>query len=214
MPKGFSVIYLLIGVVILTIVGGGVYYLSKSQTPAAQPEKPIVTSQTSQATPVLTSTQLTNEITNWKLKSIRLLSFKYPSDWEESQDKTTGGITIIKPIDQDTVWVGVNDYIYTNQSETPEQLAKQALGDEIPINKKQIIVDGHNAIYQERRYPSSVRIEVYIGNVKEVSESLAQDDSSRLSEGTLSLFMEIKDLNQLETNRTIFNQIITTFKFK
>lgn len=109
--------------------------------------------------------------------------------------------------------MGIHEYTYINQSDTPEQLAKQALGNETPVGKKEIIVDGHKAIYQERHYPDSVRIEVYIGDVKEMTEFPAQDGGPRLTSGTLSVSMGIRDLEQLEASRTTFEKILSTFKF-
>lgn len=220
MSKGFAPILIILGIVLILGVVGGVYYFGKSFVKLPTSSSQITTSQilVSPTQPLVKTTisptsTAVDETANWKSKSTKLLFFKYPSNWEESQDKETGGYTLIKPINNDKVWVGINDSTYTNQSETPEQLAKQALGNETPVNKKQTIVDGHSAVYQERHYPNDARIEVYIGDVKEMSEFPAQDGGPRLTSGTHSIFMEVRDLAQLETSKTIFNQILSTFRF-
>lgn len=203
-----------VGVVIAILVAGfGAYFLGARNNQGISQPQTANSSKSSPPTTQVTPTTTTETTNNWKSKTTELLSLKYPADWEESQDKVTGGYTLLKPINNDKVWVGVNDYTYINQSETPEQLAKQALGNETPVNKKQITVDGYSAVYQERHYPDSVRIEVYVGDVKEMTEFTAQDGGPRLTNGTHSLFMEIRDLAQLEASRATLNQILSTFKY-
>ncbi len=147
----------------------------------------------------------------WQTKSISQisLSFKYPQDWEEKKT-ATGGVVLIGPKDNETTWIGINDSTYINLGDTPEKLSEQALGNETPTGKKQITIDGHNAVYQERRYLNSARIEVYIGEVKQMTNFA---EGPRLTNGTQSVFMEIKDLSELDSSRKIFDQILSTFQF-
>ncbi len=84
MQKGFAPIFILVGILVLTVVAGGAYYFGKSQAPKSQNPLPIVTSIASpSATP--------DETANWKTYTSEdtTFSFKYPSDWIYETKKTT-----------------------------------------------------------------------------------------------------------------------------
>ena len=50
--KGFSTLFVILGIVLLIGIAGGAYYFSKSQNPKSQSITPVITSQTSQQTAV------------------------------------------------------------------------------------------------------------------------------------------------------------------
>lgn len=98
--KGFGVIYILVGVLILSFVAGGAYFLGKSSEP--KPSTPVV-SQTPQPTPSPTP----DETVNWKTYTDVKNGFelKYPSNAEVSSQKlysmlsvaSSDGISIAPP---------------------------------------------------------------------------------------------------------------------
>ncbi len=58
--KGFSIIFILLGVVVVIGLAGGVYYLGKFQVSKPQPQNPMVVSQTPQVTPSSTPNEIVN----------------------------------------------------------------------------------------------------------------------------------------------------------
>ena len=89
--KGFTLILILVGIVIIASVAGGAYYFGKSQMSKPQPPNPMVTSQTPQPTP-----SPTNEIVNWKTYTNKKLSFRYPPDWEVSSPEFFGPRIVVE----------------------------------------------------------------------------------------------------------------------
>lgn len=207
-----KVIPIILGIAAAMVITIGAYILGTKQSqPVAQ--------NTVQTTPIPSPV---HETAGWKLKSTEFFSFKYPSDWQEQPDenKTTGGFFAFSPIDSsNTMGLIVSEYTYINPLETPSQLAKQALGkNEIPLNRKNIMVDGHESVYQDRQEIDSMgksvrRIEVYIGDVKSITNFRPEDGGPRLTNGTLMAIMTIYDESMVETGGETLNQILSTFKF-
>lgn len=87
MQKGNSLIFLLVGIVIL-VVAGGAFYLGRSTSPKPLPT-PIIISQNPEPTPTSTSTDASpapigsGETANWKTytNSQYSFSFKYPPSY-------------------------------------------------------------------------------------------------------------------------------------
>lgn len=80
--KGQTLVYILVGVLILVSVAGGAYYFGKSSTPKSSPA-PVVTSQTPQPTPDETVYTESDRSANWKTyTNIKYgYSIRYPDDW-------------------------------------------------------------------------------------------------------------------------------------
>lgn len=81
MQKGNALIFLLVGIFVIAIAGGA-YYLGRLTTPKTL-SVPVPISQTSQSTPIPSSTStLVDETANWKTytNSKYGFSFKYPDD--------------------------------------------------------------------------------------------------------------------------------------
>lgn len=89
--KGFSIIFILLGLVAVIAIIGGTYYLGKFQIPKPQPKNPPVISETQQptptASPILNASPVLNnvdETANWKVYANQKFGFsmKYPPDWK------------------------------------------------------------------------------------------------------------------------------------
>lgn len=92
--KGFALIFILIGVLLLALVGGGAFYFSRLSDIKSQPQNYVITSQTLQPT-VVPSEQNQSQIppffnivssqdaTNWKIykNDYWKFQFKYPPTW-------------------------------------------------------------------------------------------------------------------------------------
>ncbi len=158
---------------------------------------------------------------DWKTKTTSLFTFRYPPDWEESQDKATGGHISLRPIGNDTVSININDSVTINMNESvdvstsnnSEYLAKQALGEETATNEDTVMVDGHSAAYQERLNENILRVEVYIDGVEEIVKYLPQDGGPTVRTGTLFIFMDVADVSKVEESRKTLTEILSTFKF-
>ena len=78
MQKGFGVIYILVGILVVTLIAGGAFYLGGQTTP-----KPVVTSssQPSISPDVSPAPTDAGETTNWKTYTNTKygFSFKYPN---------------------------------------------------------------------------------------------------------------------------------------
>jgi len=83
MQKGFASILILVGILVITIVAGGVYYFGKSQVSKPQPSNPPVVSQTPQPTITTQPTSIPDETANWKTYINKKYGFsvKYPATW-------------------------------------------------------------------------------------------------------------------------------------
>lgn len=210
--KGFVPTLILLGIVLAVMIAGGAYYLGvhKSSTPVSSPT-PVVNSQTPQAITVPSPA----ETANWKTYSGKFYSFKYPSNWQ-TRPSGFDGVFAFGPADNQNVHFVVDENTHINAAEIPDNLANQALGNnESVLAKKTTKVDDHYTVIQEGQSEPGIRIEAYIGDVKSVSNFVAQDGGPRTTNGTMSIYMEIKDNNKdtLILNRQIFNQILSTFKF-
>ncbi len=76
MQRGQTLVYILVGVLILISVAGGAYYLARQTTPKSQAS--VVISQTPQSAP-----SSVNETVDWKTytNTVYGYSISYPSDW-------------------------------------------------------------------------------------------------------------------------------------
>ena len=83
MQKGFGVIYILIGVLILAVAAGA-YYLGRS-TSSKPSSNPTVTYQTPQPTPIPTSSSTPDETADWKTYTNSRYSFsiKHPDSFTQ-----------------------------------------------------------------------------------------------------------------------------------
>lgn len=87
MQKGFGIIFLLIGILVITVAGGA-FYLGRQTTPKPSPN-PVITSQTPQPTSALTpntpspAPTTPDQTVNWKTYTNSTYKFliKYPSNW-------------------------------------------------------------------------------------------------------------------------------------
>ena len=75
MTKGFSGIFVLIGVLVIAAIAGGAYFFG---TQKSQTSTPPITSEVSKPTP---TTDVSDETANWKTYTKEKLVFKIPSDW-------------------------------------------------------------------------------------------------------------------------------------
>ncbi len=114
MQRGFAPILILVGILILGLVAGGVYYswTGKSANPIPPPT-PVVTSvsqpsSASQATPIPSPDS--DETANWKTytDSTLVASFKYPSNWTLN----SGRYGISTPTIKDDWYIDVSDPNY------------------------------------------------------------------------------------------------------
>lgn len=141
-------------------------------------------------------------------------SLKYPSNWQQTPPREGCG-PIFRPSNTQKVWMtvcGPN----TNSFATPESLAKQSLYPEATVvNKKEIQLDGHPGVRQEIKAGNetnySYQVEVRVGRV--AIDSILQDGSIERQKGVISIYLYIKDSNKASSSLTMFDQILTTFKF-
>lgn len=84
--EGFTPIILLVGVLVVTIVGVGVYYLEITKNNTPESTQPAITYQNNpQSAPDLTKQSTpTDETASWKVFNISecLVTFKYPNEWQ------------------------------------------------------------------------------------------------------------------------------------
>lgn len=76
--KGFSPLFIILGIILVIGIVGGAYYLGKAQNPKPQPQNPVITSQTPKPT---------DQIVNWKKFNSQYFSFSYPNQWQVSVDQ-------------------------------------------------------------------------------------------------------------------------------
>lgn len=92
MQKGFAGVYILAGLVILTVLGGAYYLGTIKNKPQSQ--NPVVISQvnpTSTSQPIqVTPSSSPDEIVNWKTYTSEKFTFKYPPDWLIEDPKPYG----------------------------------------------------------------------------------------------------------------------------
>lgn len=97
MQKGFAPVQILVVVLILILVGGGTYYLGKSQTPKPQTQNPVVVSPTLQPTTTPSSTQNTSVLplpsATSVSKSVNNIEYSLPSGWKKIID-TSGRLEV------------------------------------------------------------------------------------------------------------------------
>lgn len=142
MQKGFGVVYILVGVLILAVVAGGAYYLSRSIFPKSSPN-PVITSQTPQPTPTLSPDQTAN----WKTYTNPNFKFliKYPLDWQVSQVKESAEIFIVG-----FGQIGIKDY----------------KGDPFSIVDLVVKADSESKITNLEKIPETVGMEEFMGSFK------------------------------------------------
>lgn len=94
--KGFSVIYILVGILIIAGIAGGAYYFGKSQsnkpTAITQSPTPVITFQTPQLTP-----SPVDETANWKTYTEGNYSVKYPLNYQVKEQKQDGWVQFYMP---------------------------------------------------------------------------------------------------------------------
>jgi len=191
--KGFGVIYILVGVLILAVVTGGAYYLGKSTAP--KPSIPVV-SQTPQptASSQVTPSPTPYSITSWKTYTSSSYSLKYPANLyiheynDDYQDLVIGDIPNPQMRGSLTpkVYLTVGFYNqsmpksfpYTNGSDKNDTIMPY------PTN-------GYTGIRGKQTSPLGLGEAVYLQNP---------------NGGYAVLSLQIGDIN-------IFNQILSTFKF-
>ncbi|MDP2692979.1 MAG: hypothetical protein Q8O88_05045, partial [bacterium] len=201
-------IFFIASVLIAFLAGG--YFLAGKQS------KFIVKNQQQPATPTVAQSTLTptpDPTANWKTRTGAFYSFKYPADWKEKQAEEGGGFYLV-PVNNSNVLFSAHDFTYINLDDTPQKLVNRVLENETPIIVKMISVDGHEGIRLERQSSNGgIRIEVYIGGVKSISNFHPLDGGPTMTSGTELVFMEIKQSTEIDKYRNIFNQIISAFKF-
>ncbi len=91
---GFAPILILVGILVITLVGGGAYYFG-SQKPPVQPQNPIVISSPTPTTSPTDASGVPNgtaETANWKTYTNNKyqFSFKYPPVWTYADSSNLG----------------------------------------------------------------------------------------------------------------------------
>lgn len=211
-PLTILVIGLIIGI-------GATFAYFKLQSKINSPNQPSLTSPSPFTSPkddLSSEASAKDETANWKTRKTDFYLFKYPSDWEEAKEYVTGGYFSVGPPGNKKIGLLVKDFTYINASDTPEKLSDQALAKgEVLLSRKNTVVDGHQAIIQERKGNNggALLIEVRIGDVKQVSNFLPQDGGPRLTSGTQLVKMQIDQPTDVDTYRKLFNHILSTFKF-
>lgn len=214
--KGYSLIFLLIGMVVLAGVAGGAYYLGKQTTPKSSPA-PVVSSQipspstTTDASPVPTGTE---ETANWKTytNSKRGYEFKYPDSYKLKAVETSttaresvylekdaeytvgggfGGSNVLKK------GVVISFTVWPNK-DLSESALKSEYGTD--ISTKTTIVDnkeGIEIVFQPESYGGRM---IYLKHNSIVLE-FSSDSGFETSKSSQQKYL------------TEFDQILSTFKF-
>lgn len=192
--KGQAVNYLIIGLVTLALVAGAYYFGKTANKPVVIPQQQI------------TPTVSVNETANWKtyVSPEVNYSFKYPSDWIYQGTSEGCGPVFWMPNTNNQIWLTVCGP-YINSDETPEEIAKRSIGkNDILISKENIVMNGHEAIKQERKVSDGkFNLEIFVGDVS----------FKNSSKGTLGIYFYIYDMSKEKEARQVLDQILSTFKF-
>ncbi len=83
--KGFSLLFIILGIILVIGIAGGAYYLGKTQITKPQPPNPVVLAQTPQPTPAssVVPSSTSDETANWKTYTNTKYGYiiKYPDNW-------------------------------------------------------------------------------------------------------------------------------------
>lgn len=193
----------------------GVILLTRRQPPSSQNQKnPPQTSST--PTPGLISEpgNLTDSA-DWKTfdgGQESGYSFMYPSDWIFVAESEGCGPSFYPPNTR-KIWLTVCGP-YQGADNTPEKLAKNAIGDKIVQSKGGISLDNYPGIRQELLSNNNYyldEISVYVGKVPYVATF--EDGGVEQRRGTIGIYFYIQDKTQLAKAKELFSQILPTFKF-
>lgn len=218
MDKQKGLAPILIVFLIAAAVGGYLVYTNYSNN-----RNKIVSQQTVQSTPVPTSQNESSssaasgapngaaETVNWKVQKGEYYEFKYPDSWVPKPAEFYR-ILSFGPNNNRNIWWVIDENTHNNR---PETLANGALGSLELLSRESITINQHPAIIQETKNKIGIRIEAYIGEVQSMENFFPEDGGPRLTKGTMSIFMEVRETDNtiLNENRKIFNQILSTFKF-
>lgn len=177
----------------------------KVSTPSAK----VATPSAKPATPSAKPSSKKNETESWEVKSLDFVTFKYPSGWEEKIVEDYSAINFVpinKTIKNTEIYLEVHRSLYIDPNLKLEDWANFFIGGNKPSTRREILVDGNNAIYQELTYQNGAILEAYIDRVK-------KKEKQKLLEGVLRVSIVIRNLDRLEDGRNIFNQFLSTIKF-
>lgn len=134
MQKGFSAVFLLVGVLVIALIAGGAFYIGRNTVPAPQNDsiQKAQINQTSNPTPEASSKQpepssVSDETTGWKTYSNANYSFKYPADWTLSTSEYLNSVSLTNPNKTVSITISEGQYPY-------------GYGGEVKFDKKDIKV--------------------------------------------------------------------------
>lgn len=186
MQKGFAPIYILIGILILGIIGGGAYYFGKSQVARSQPTQPTIT-----------PSPIPDETVNWKTYTNLQYGYsvKYPSSLNQSE--ISGNDTYLSMI---TFNGSVNNSDWFSIA-----VRDSNLQDEIKYQKSRI--EGHVLVKLTKEK------EIMVGGFSGVLLEYTPDEPDNGSTTSFVIFNNGKYSYTISGAPQTLDQILSTFKF-
>ncbi len=215
--KGFTPLLILVGILIVSIIAGGAYYLGKQTNPKLQPQNPVVISKTPQHTIVVSPT--TDETVNWKTYTNNkyAVTFKYDttSEVQESdQDNQLILRVFSKKLDFNRNYKGStqpyqlaadNENFFTLEAATNKAAADSfGIGCSKFAKSNTVMVGGYQGYYSEG---AAVQ-----GGGQGYSKTICLEKR----DFTYEFFTEYTADSPEETQKAVvqlFNQTLSTFKF-
>ena len=216
--KGFSLIFVILGLVVVITIAGGTYYLGRSTSPKPSPNS-VVTSQTPQSTsspsPSDTSREPTGpaEIANWKTytNSQYGFSIQHPSDLvvsEQGAIRLTNETSMPKVIPDKYI----NILIFVRTSD-PQINLREWIEKDTTRNKPDgtmgSVVVGAIEDYQS----GDLKGFIYHGGAEVDIKHVLFQKEDQIFDFTLNCYETGCSYKDNPTAESTFNQILSTFKF-
>lgn len=185
MQKGFALLWILVGVIVVAGIAGGAYYLGRQASPKQQTQNPVITSEATPA-PI-------DETTNWKTYQDQknLFEFRYPDTWED-----TYGVCCLKIVAEYDLLPFQKDY-------DPKS------GVAAPVNTKEEFVEQKSMVGKGLLPPEYETESRLIKSLKVDDKNAVQYYSLSLSGGAYSIRTTIfTDQLRINLNRTLTLKII------
>lgn len=210
MSKGFSAVYVLVGILLVAAIAGGAYFLGRSGK--VEPVKMVSQSQpTAQPVSALQASPSADETANWKTYTNNKMGFeiKHPDNYMVSEESDNKVLIAIDRLGSNGFWISndkVNIFIDLNSLKTCAIVLKEI--QENPGVRPFCLDIGKN--FGQSQDIASIKL----GNIDARSFYVT-------STGQGGTFHIIQTVNNPKTqvyifpsdNNTLVNQILSTFRF-